>query len=132
MRLMGIQAIYPKPNLSKASLQHKIYPYLLGDVEIKYQDQVWSTDITYIRMKHGFVYLVAIMDWYSRYVLAHEIWIQTFVLVLLKKLWQYQNRKSLIAIRVYSSPAGNLQIVLNKTTLPSAWMDAAEPMTIFS
>lgn len=73
MRLMGIQAIYPKPNLSKASQQHKIYPYLLGDVEIKYPDQVWSTDITYIRMKHGFVYLVAIIDWYSRYVLAHEI-----------------------------------------------------------
>ena len=73
MRLMGIQAIYPKPNLSKASQQHKIYPYLLRNVDIKYPDQVWSTDITYIRMKHGFVYLVAIIDWYSRYVLAHEI-----------------------------------------------------------
>ena len=73
MRLMGIQAIYPKPNLSKASQRHKIYPYLLRNVEIKHPDQVWSIDITYIRMKHGFVYLVAIIDWYSRYVLAYEI-----------------------------------------------------------
>ena len=73
MRTMEIEAIYQKPSLSKAVKEHKKFPYLLRGVEIKYPDHVWSTDITYIRMKHGFVYLVAIMDWYSRYVLAHEI-----------------------------------------------------------
>ncbi len=73
MRLMGIEAIYPKKRLSQAGENHKIYPYLLRGVEIKKVNQVWSTDITYIPMKGGFVYLVAIMDWYSRYVLAWEI-----------------------------------------------------------
>ena len=70
MRLMGLEAIYPKRNLSIASAEHKKYPYLLRDVLIERPDQVWSTDITYISMAHGFLYLVAVMDWYSRYVLA--------------------------------------------------------------
>ncbi len=73
LRLMGIEAIYPKKDLSKATQGHKIYPYLLRDIEIKRINQVWSTDITYIRMKHGFVYLAAIIDWYSRYVLDWEL-----------------------------------------------------------
>lgn len=73
MRLMGIEAVYQKPNLSKASPGHKKYPYLLKNMVIKHPDQVWSTDITYIRMKHGFIYLTAIMDWFSRYVLSFEI-----------------------------------------------------------
>lgn len=66
MRLMGIQAIYPKKNLSKPAPEHRKLPYLLRDLPIVRPDQVWSTDITYIRMKAGFVYLVAIMDWFSR------------------------------------------------------------------
>ncbi|MDI6776844.1 MAG: IS3 family transposase [Syntrophales bacterium] len=73
MRLMGLEAIYPKPGLSTASPEHKIYPYLLKHLEINHPDQVWCADITYIRMVQGFVYLVAIMDWFSRYVLAWEI-----------------------------------------------------------
>jgi putative transposase len=73
MRLMGLQAIYPKPRLSCSNQTHKKYPYLLKGVMIDYPDQVWCSDITYIRMLHGFVYLVAIMDWYSRFVLAWEI-----------------------------------------------------------
>jgi len=73
LRLMGLAAIYPKKNLSKPAQGHKIYPYLLRDIEINHINQVWSTDITYIRMKHGFVYLVAIIDWYSRYVLDWEL-----------------------------------------------------------
>jgi putative transposase len=73
MRQMGLEAIYPKKNLSKAHPDHKKYPYLLKDVVIDHPDQVWSTDITYIRLQHGFVYLVAIMDWHSRYVLAWDI-----------------------------------------------------------
>jgi len=73
MRKMGLEAIYPKKNLSKAHPEHKKYPYLLRDVVIDHPDQVWSVDLTYIRLQHGFVYLVAIMDWYSRYVLAWDI-----------------------------------------------------------
>jgi putative transposase len=73
MKIMGIEAIYQKPNLSKASKMHKKYPYLLRNMTINRRNQVWSSDITYIRMKQGFVYLAAVMDWYSRYVLSHEI-----------------------------------------------------------
>ena len=73
MRLMGLQAIYPKPRLSSSNQAHKKYPYLLKGLMIDHPDQVWCSDITYIRMLHGFVYLVAIMDWYSRFVLAWEI-----------------------------------------------------------
>lgn len=73
MRLMGLEAIYPKPNLSKANPEHKKYPYLLKNMVIDHPDQVWAADITYIRMQQGFIYLVAIMDWFSRYVLSWEI-----------------------------------------------------------
>lgn len=73
MQMMGLEAIYPKPNLSKSMKEHKKYPYLLRDVEITQPNQVWSTDITYIRLKQGFIYLVAVIDWYSRYVLSWEI-----------------------------------------------------------
>lgn len=73
MRLMGIEAIYQKPNLSKSLAEHEKYPYLLKGVSVMRPNQVWSADITYIRMKGGFVYLTAIIDWFSRYVLAHEV-----------------------------------------------------------
>jgi len=67
---MGLQAIYPKPNTSKAHPAHKKYPYLLRDYTITDKDQVWSTDITYVRLDKGFAYLVAVIDWHSRYVLS--------------------------------------------------------------
>jgi putative transposase len=73
MRLMGIEAIYPKPRLSIRDKEHYIYPYLLRDLTIDHPDQVWTADITYIRLRRGFAYLVAIMDWYSRYVLSWEL-----------------------------------------------------------
>jgi putative transposase len=73
MRRMGIEAVYPKPNLSKGHPEHKIYPYLLRGVKIERVNQVWSTDITYIRMLNGFLYLTAVIDWYSRYVLSWKI-----------------------------------------------------------
>ena len=73
MRLMGLEAIYPKPRLSIPSKENKIYPYLLKGVSIDRPDQVWGADITYIRLAHGFMYLVAIMDWFSRYVLSWEL-----------------------------------------------------------
>jgi putative transposase len=72
-RIMAIEAIYPKMNISKRNQAHKIYPYLLKGVEITKVNQVWSTDITYIRMAQGFVYLVAIIDWYSRYILSWKV-----------------------------------------------------------
>jgi putative transposase len=70
MELIGIAAIYPKPKLSVPGEGHTIYPYLLEGVEVNRVNQVWSTDITYIRMAQGFVYLVAVMDWFSRFVLS--------------------------------------------------------------
>ena len=73
MRLMRIEAIYPKPKLSKRNEEHKIYPYLLRDVEIKRPNHVWSTDISYIRIGKGFVYLTAVIDWFSRYVLSWRL-----------------------------------------------------------
>ncbi|MGC9022936.1 MAG: IS3 family transposase, partial [Dissulfurimicrobium sp.] len=73
MRLMGLEAIYPKPRLSVSDQEHKKYPYLLRGLTIIRPDQVWSADITYIRLRHGFIYLVAVIDWYSRYVLSWEI-----------------------------------------------------------
>ncbi len=73
LRALGLMAIYPKPHLSHNPLEHRLFPYLLRDVKIERPNQVWSTDITYIRLQGGFVYLVAILDWYSRYVLAWEL-----------------------------------------------------------
>ena len=73
MRLMGLEAIYPKKRLSLRNKEHRVYPYLLRDLAIVRPDQVWCSDITYIRLKHGFGYLAAVMDWFSRYVLAWEL-----------------------------------------------------------
>jgi len=73
MRVMGLEAIYPKPRLSRPHPEHRVYPYLLSGLSIARPDQVWATDITYIRMRQGFVYLVAIMDWFSRYVVSWRL-----------------------------------------------------------
>jgi putative transposase len=73
MRILGIEALYPKPNLSRAAPGHQVYPYLLRGVTIERPNHVWSTDITYIPMHGGFLYLVAVMDWFSRYVLSWEL-----------------------------------------------------------
>lgn len=73
MRLMGLEAICPKQHLSANGTDHRVYPYLLRGVEIVRPNQVWSTDITYIPMRHGYLYLVAILDWYSRYVVAWRL-----------------------------------------------------------
>jgi putative transposase len=73
MRLMGLEAIYPKPRTSANGPDHKIYPYLLKGVKVDRPDQAWVSDITYIRLAHGFVYLVVVMDWHSRYILSWEL-----------------------------------------------------------
>jgi len=73
MREMGIEAIYPKPDLSKAAPEHRIYPYLLRGVTSAYPNHIWGIDITYIRLVQGWMYLVAILDWYSRYIVSWEL-----------------------------------------------------------
>lgn len=73
MKLLGLQAIYPTKNFSKANIEHRKFPYLLRDMEISKPDQVWCSDLTYIRMEKGFLYLIAEMDWYSRYVISWEL-----------------------------------------------------------
>ena len=73
LELMGVEVVYPKRNLSQPGEGHRIYPYLLEGLEITGPDQVWCSDITYVPMAYGFMYLVAVMDWWSRYVLAWEL-----------------------------------------------------------
>jgi putative transposase len=73
MRLMGIEAVYPKPRTTRQHPDHKIYPYLLRDLSIKKPNQVWAADITYIPMDRGYMYLVVVMDWYSRKILSWRI-----------------------------------------------------------
>lgn len=73
MRLMGIHAICPRPNTSKRASEHKIYPYLLRNVRIERVNQVWSSDITYVPLPSGFMYLVAVIDWHSRFVLSWQL-----------------------------------------------------------
>lgn len=73
MRQMGLAALYPKPDLSRPHPENRVYPYLLRGVPIERVNQVWSADITYIRLANGWMYLVAVIDWFSRYVLAWEV-----------------------------------------------------------
>ena len=73
MELLGLEAVYPKPKLSRPGEGHRIYPYLLRGTTVERVNQVWSTDITYIRMAQGFVYLAAVMDWFSRFVLSWSL-----------------------------------------------------------
>jgi putative transposase len=73
MRVMGLQAIYPKPKTTVSAKDHTVYPYLLRGLTITKPNEVWSADITYVPMRHGFMYLVAIIDWFSRYVLAWQL-----------------------------------------------------------
>ena len=73
MRKMGLQAIVPKPRTSQAAPEHKVYPYLLRNLEITHPNEVWAADITYVPLPQGFMYLVAILDWFSRYVVAWSL-----------------------------------------------------------
>lgn len=73
MQLLGIKPIYPKPKTTIANKEHQVYPYLLKDLEIWKSNQVWASDITYLPTEHGFCYMVAIIDWYSRAILSYRI-----------------------------------------------------------
>ena len=73
LRTMGLEALTPQPSTSRLAVEHPKYPYLLRGITVERINQVWSTDITYIRLRRGFVYLVAVLDWFSRYVLSCEL-----------------------------------------------------------
>ena len=88
MRKMGLETLYPKPRLTQLNPAHRIYPYLLRGVAITRVNQVWSTDITFIRLHSGFIYLVAVMDWFSRYVLSWAVSITMDVSFCLEALEQ--------------------------------------------
>jgi putative transposase len=79
MRLMGIQAIHPGPKTSKPHPQHKVYPYLLRNLEINRANQVWCSDVTYLPMSSGFLYLTVVMDWYSRKVTRSRFGTEDYV-----------------------------------------------------
>lgn len=88
MRELGLAGIAPKRNLSKAAPGHRIYPYLLSTVTASYPNHVWGIDITYIRLRHGWLYLVAVLDWFSRYVVSWELdqtMAEEFVLVAVRR-----------------------------------------------
>jgi putative transposase len=108
MRRMGIEAIYRKPNTSKAALGHKIYPYLLRGLAVEQPNQVWAMDITYIPMARGFVYLAAVLDWFSRRVLSWRLSITMDVDFCLEAVEEavarYGRPKISIPIREASSP----------------------------
>jgi putative transposase len=73
MALMGLEAVFPRPRTTTAASDGRVYPYLLRDRELTHVDEVWSSDITYVPMRHGFMYLTAVIDWYSRYVLSWRL-----------------------------------------------------------
>ena len=130
MRLMGIEAIYPKPNTSRPHPEHKIYPYLLRDLTIDRPNQVWATDITYVPMARGFMYLVAIMDWHSRKILSWRIsntldadfCVDAFE----EALDAMERRKFSIPIKGHSLPARLLPDLSRTTELKSAWTAAED------
>jgi len=133
MRLMGLMAIYPKKKTSLPNPAHKVYPYLLGQIKIERVNQVWSTDITYIPTLRGFVYLCAVMDWYSRYVLCWSVSTTmdtAFCLEALEGALQLGRPRSSTPIRAASLPALSSPPGCCNRASPSAWMGVDAPSTI--
>ena len=128
MREMGIDAIYPRMNLSKRQQHAQVMPYLLKNVVITRPNQAWSVDITYIPIKHGFLYLTAVIDWYSRCIVGWEIddpWILVWLWRHLIRLSRQLSQILSIQIRVVSSPAGNINHSSVKNISAKAWMAKA-------
>ena len=110
MRLLGIESVAPKPNTSRPRREDKVYPYLLKKLSITEPDQVWCSDITYIRLGHGFVYLTAVMDWSSRYVLSWEVSVtmdDDFCVNALKSALRKHNRPEIFNTDQGSQYTGN-------------------------
>lgn len=136
MKKMAIEAIYRRPNTSKAAPGHKIYPYLLRKMSIVRPNQVWATDISYIPMAKGFVYLVAIVDWFSRKVLAWRVSITMeadFVSRLWKKRWRASaNRRFSTRINAANSHRKPSPACCCARKSPSAWMAGERGATMLS
>jgi putative transposase len=134
MRRMGLEALYRRPNTSKPADGHKIYPYLLRGLVVDRPNQVWAMDITYIPMARGFVYLAAVVDWFSRRVLTWRLSITLEVDFCLEAveeaLVRHGRRRSSIPIRAVSSPALHLPACCWAMPLRSAWMAAAPGATM--
>ena len=133
---MGLQAIYPGPRTSTSHPQHKKYPYLLRGLSITRPNQVWSADITYVPMPTGFMYLVAVMDWFSRFVLAWQLSNTLdglFCLDALRlRLDARGNPTSSTPIRARSSPPTSSPANWKPLTSASAWMAVAARLTTSS
>lgn len=136
MRSMGLAGMAPGPNTSKAHPQHKVYPYLLRGVPVTRPNQVWSTDITYIRLARGFAYLVAVIDWYSRKVLSWRLsnsMDASFCVDCLEDALREHGRPA-----VFNSDQGSqftsaaFTDVLKREGVESAWTGAAGPWTTSS
>jgi putative transposase len=120
LRTMGLQGLAPRPSTTQRAAGHKVYPYLLRGVEIVRPNQVWACDITYVPMQRGYLYLTAVMDWFSRCVLAWKRWTGRC---------DMDGRRSSTPIREHNSPASNSRSGWSGNRSPSAWMAKAEPST---
>ena len=123
MRKMGLVSIAPQPNTSRPAPQHKVYPYLLNDLAIERANQVWCSDVTYIRMRGGFVYLTVVMDWHSRYVLSWELSVN------LEEHFCVNALESALRRHECSTPAKPSRTCSRPVTCASAWMAKAERWT---
>ena len=133
LALMGLEALVPRRRLSTPAPGHRIYPYLLRGVSIERVDQVWSTDITYIRLRHGFAYLVAVLDWYSRYVLAWELapTLDTeFCVMALEAALRHGRPEIFNPTRVRSSRAPRSRGAWRRPTCGSPWTGAGGHSTM--
>jgi len=129
MGILGLAGMAPGPDTSRPHPQHKLYPYLLRGVDVIRPNQLWSTDMTYIRLAHGFVYLVAVIDWYSRKVLSWRLsntLDSGFCVDCLEQALQaYGTPEIFNTDQGASLPAKLLLACSRRTTLPSAWMGVA-------
>jgi len=133
-RLMGIRALYPGAKTTRPNKQHKVYPYLLKGLEINRPNQVWCTDITYIPMRKGFLYLVVIMDWYSREVLSWRISnsldTAPCVEALEEALPIMEHRAYSTVIKAVNPPVTHLPAYSRHIKLISVWMARAAGLTM--
>jgi putative transposase len=128
MKRMGIEALYRRPRTTKPEPGHKIYPYLLRDLEITRPNQVWAMDITYIPMSRGFVYLAVVLDWFSRRLLAWRLSVTmeaSFCVEALEDALAHHGKQIVIPIRARSSPGWPSLVSSLCKASPSAWMAKA-------
>lgn len=132
---LGLCALCPGPHTSRPHQEHKVYPYLLREIDVVRNDQVWCSDITFLRLSKGYVYLMAIMDWYSRYVLDWEISITLeahFCIETLARVLQYKKCEIFNTDHALNLPAMVLLVCCWIKGSGLAWMGKVEHWTIFS